>query len=35
MAYKQRDLRKDKPEPLKLRVVCGLRILTIFERRRR
>ncbi len=32
MALIQRDFRKDKPKPLKLRTVCGLKILTIFER---
>jgi len=35
MASTQRDFRKDKPKPLKLHAVCGLRILTLFERRRK
>ena len=32
MVYNQRDFRKDKPKPLKLRTVCGLKILTIFPK---
>ena len=30
MALNERDFRKDKPEPLKLRTVCAVKILTIF-----
>ncbi|MBA7683787.1 hypothetical protein ES703_92172 [subsurface metagenome] len=30
MAFNKRDFRKDKPEPLKLRTVCGVKISTIF-----
>ncbi len=33
MESNQRDFRKDKPKPLKLRIVCGLKIFTILERR--
>ncbi len=33
MASNQRDFRKDKPKPLKLRIVCGVKILTILERK--
>jgi len=29
MALIQRDFRKDKPKPLKLRIVCGVKILTV------
>ena len=32
MALIQRDFRKDKPKPLRVRIVCGVKILTIFER---
>ena len=35
MALIQRDFRKDKPKAVKVRTVCGLKILTIFERRKR
>jgi hypothetical protein len=28
MALIQRDFRKDKPKPLKLRIVCGVKIKT-------
>ncbi len=35
MALIQRDFRKDKPKPLRVRIVCGVKILTIFARRRR
>ena len=31
MAYNQRDLRKDKPKPLRVRIVCGVKILILFE----
>jgi len=33
MALIQRDFRKDKPEPLRVRIVCGVKISTIFEDR--
>jgi len=29
MAFKQRDFRKDKPKPLRVRIVCGMKILTV------
>ncbi len=32
MVFKQRDFRKDKAKSVKLRTVCGLKILTIYER---
>ncbi len=32
MAYIQRDFRKDKPKPLRVRIVCGVKILTILDR---
>jgi hypothetical protein len=32
MAYNQRDFRKDKPKPLRVCIVSGIKILTIFER---
>ncbi len=31
MTFKQRDFRKDKPKPLRVRIVCGVKILTILE----
>ena len=31
MAFNQRDFRKDKPKPLRVRIVCGVKRLTIFE----
>ncbi len=31
MALIQRDFRKDKPKPLRVRIVCGVKILTILE----
>ncbi len=31
MALIQRDFRKDKPKPLRVRIVCGMKILTILE----
>jgi len=33
MAFYKRDFRKDKPKLLRVRIVCGIKILTIFERR--
>jgi len=32
MAFNQRDFRKYKPKPLKVRKLCGEKILTTFER---
>ena len=32
MAFKKRDFRKDKPKPLRVRIVCGVKILTIFPK---
>ncbi len=32
MALIQRDFRKDKPKPLRVRIVCSVKILTILER---
>jgi hypothetical protein len=32
MALIQRDFRKDKPKPLRVCIVCGVKILTLFER---
>ena len=32
MALIQRDFRKDKPKPLRVRIVCGVKIIKIFER---
>ncbi len=32
MALIQRDFRKDKPKPLRVRIVCGVKILTIFRK---
>ena len=32
MVYNQRDFRKDKPKPLRVRIVCGVKILTIFPK---
>ena len=29
MAFYKRDFRKDKPKPLRVRIVCGVKILTI------
>ena len=31
MTCNQRDFRKDKPKPLRVRIVCGVKILTILE----
>jgi len=30
MTCNQRDFRKDKPKPLNVRIVCGVKIETIF-----
>ena len=32
MALIQRYFRKDKPKPLRVRIVCGVKILTIFRK---
>ncbi len=32
MACNQRDFRKDKPKPLRVRIVCGVKTLTIFPK---
>ena len=31
MALIQRDFRKDKPKPIRVRTVCGVKILTILK----
>jgi hypothetical protein len=35
MALNERDFRKDKPKQLRARIVSGVKISTIFERRKR
>jgi len=32
MAFNQRDFRKDKAKPVKVRTVCSVKIKTLFEK---
>jgi len=32
MSFNHRVFRKDKPKPLRVRIVCGVKILALFER---